>query len=187
MKHIWKIATLAPLNFFLYPFYALASWVGTLSTWVLSPILSLWSVIAGIDVLPYPFSLFHTHDNTLDGGQKQGYRIGAKGIELWWQRVRWLCRNPCYGFNAYVLGFKEEGAKEIWSESIGNRQFDKGGSVIYVVIMEAANGRRYWSYRRDYPVAGKYYFKQWLGWHYASKDGLSRQLKSLPISIKTAD
>ena len=92
-----------------YVLFAVASMVVNLLAYVLSPFLAAYSVWKDIDVLPYPWSLFHTHDNTLDGGQKQGYRIGARGLSLWWQRVCWICRNPGYGFDAYILGFAHAG------------------------------------------------------------------------------
>lgn len=185
MKILWQIVKLAPKNVLLYPFYAILSWTMTLLTWALSPVLSAWSVIADINVLPYPFNLFHTHDNTLDGGQKAlGWEKGVTGFKLWWQRVKWLCRNPGYGFNAYIIGFKAEGSKIIWSVSIGDRKFDKGGSVIYAVVMEDAKGDRYWSYRRDYDLPGKFFCKQWFGWHYYPYDKIHHQLKSLPFSVK---
>ncbi|AKE44767.1 hypothetical protein AU106_gp136 [Sinorhizobium phage phiM9] len=186
MKDILTIIKLAPKNFFLFPFYAVSAWMMTILTYIISPFLSAWSVIADINVLPYPFNLFHTHDNTLDGGQKAlKWPVPESKIGLWWQRIRWMWRNSAYGYKAFVIGFKTEDHKVIFSKSVGNRQFDKGGSVLYIVVMEDAKGERYWSYRRDYELFGKYFSKQWLGWTYTARDGIHHQLKCLPFSWKS--
>jgi hypothetical protein len=155
----------------------------TLVCWGVSPLLAAWSVLAKIDVLPYPFSLFHTHDNTLDGGQKQGYRIGAKGLELWWQRTRWICRNPCYGLNAYPLGFNHEGYSVLSETEMGD--FSKRDAS-YFNLMKSFDGKKYFSYRRNIPLWRDWYLKVWLGWNYVAYGGVRHQLKTHIGSLKRA-
>lgn len=187
MYNLIQIVKLSPKNFFLYPLYALANLLATLLTYILSPVLSAWSVIADIDVLPKPFNWFHTHDNTLDGGQKAlGWSKDVSKFGLFWQRTKWMYRNPAYGFKAFVLGFKTEGHKVIWESAINQRNWDSGQSSLYAVVMEDAKGNRYFSYRRDIGISnGKRYIKQWFGWHYYPYDGVHHHLKSLPFSIKS--
>lgn len=156
----------------------------TLICYIISPILAAWSVLADIDVLPYPFSLFHTHDNTLDGGQKQGYEIGVTGWKLWWQRTRWICRNPIYGFNAYVFGFNHEGYSVLEENvPLSTQDFGKGGAI-YSNVMQAANGKQYFTYRRNYKLPFGYYIKQWIGWNYVAYGGIKHQLKTHFFSLK---
>lgn len=187
MKNFLKVMKLAPMRLVTFPVYAIASWLVNILAWLLSPLLAAWSVIAGINKLPPPFNLLHTHDNTLDGGQNQGYKVGVKGVRLWWQRTCWICRNPGYGFKAYVLGFKTAGHKLIWANPLPKPVFDDVGGLYYWYVMEDAEGRRYWGYRANYKFTKKRYIKQWIGWHYYPYDGIHQQLKSHLVSIKRLD
>lgn len=154
----------------------------TIICYIISPLLAAWSVLANIDVLPWPFSLFHTHDNTLDGGQKQGYEIGVTGWKLWWQRTRWICRNPIYGFNAYIFGFDHDGYR-VLRESGAVPDFSKP-SAYYSNVMEDAGGRRYFTYRRNIPLFGGRFIKVWVGWNYVAYGGIKHQLKTHFFSLK---
>ena len=65
--------------------------------------------------LPKWLSWIGTFDASLDAGWKDGYfSKGTKPWSLWWARVRWLMRNPAYGFDYQVLGipFKKEDWKK---------------------------------------------------------------------------
>jgi hypothetical protein len=98
------------MNIILYPFMVLASIMGVLATWLLAPLLALTADAQGN--LPRPLYWFQTFDNTLDTGW---YKYGIygtylldgtvpTGLTLWWYRVKWLWRNPGYGFDYWPLG-----------------------------------------------------------------------------------
>ena len=169
-----------------YVLFAVVSMAVNLLAYMLSPFLAAYSVWKDIDVLPYPWSLFHTHDNTLDGGQKQGYRIGVRGLSLWWQRVCWICRNPGYGFDAYILGFAHAGYR-VLSEKGDQASFGVDNRGFYSNVMQAANGKKYFSYRRNVPLWGRRYIKVWFGWNYMAYGGERHQIKVHLGSLKTAD
>lgn len=81
--------------------------------WVLAPFLALLSVILGRDTLPFPLSLLHTHDDTLDGGIRQvGWPEYRNVFDKWKGRTAWILRNPAYGFMLTVMGAKHT-SKEI--------------------------------------------------------------------------
>lgn len=94
----------------LYPFMALLSLTLALVTIVLSPILPLFTRSDGN--LPSWLYWFQTFDNTLDAGWKVQGNYGTylidgtipTGLTLYWYRVLWLCRNPSYGFDYFLLG-----------------------------------------------------------------------------------
>jgi hypothetical protein len=133
---------------------------------LLSPIVSAWSVITG-DPKPRIFAWLYTHDASLDGGQSQHpdqYKPGARGVALWWQRMFWICRNPAYGFAAYVIGLPVEGtlvAKTTLPDGWKNLFFDK------------ATGKHIgFGYRRQTKK-----LDIWLGWAAPSHDGKRYMLK----------
>lgn len=165
-----------------YIAFAFASMLVNLAAYVLSPSLAAYSVWRGIDVLPYPLNLLHTHDNTLDGGQKQGYEIGVTGWKLWWQRTCWIWRNPGYGFDAYVLGFDHAGYR-VLRESGPVPDFSQP-SAFYSNVMMAANGRRYFTWRRNIPLFGGCFLKVWIGWNYMAYGGVKHQIKTHFVSLK---
>lgn len=125
-----------------------------LLAFALSPILALISMATG-PVLPGFLQWFSTLDDTLDGGQHQHPDIypPATGIKLWWQRTRWICRNPSHGWQAKVLGFPTVGHVVV---SDGDRW----------TVMKDAKGRTYFSFRVYSP-------KIWLGWNKKAYDGVS--------------
>ncbi|MBB3315102.1 hypothetical protein FHT77_000944 [Rhizobium sp. BK181] len=114
------------------------------------------------------FWLFYTHDASLDGGIEQGkdgYDPNAKGFRLWWQRVCWICRNPAYGFCAYVLGHSADGSVMI---------FESGSpypAVHHWYVVELRNGHR---------IFGNRHKTRWLGWKHTPIAG-RHQLKSKPV------
>ncbi|MCX2696406.1 DUF7338 family protein [Ochrobactrum chromiisoli] len=148
---------------------------------ILSPALALWSVLAGRTILPYPFSLFHTHDDDLDGGQHQLGWPQVSSFKLWWQRTKWIARNPAYGFAAHVLGFSTVGV--VTSYELIKRNFDwSKPDARYECVMHDAKGRTFFSYRSRFKIFGKQ-CGCWIGWNYAAYDGKTHQLKIAVISI----
>lgn len=131
---------------------------------ILSPALALWSVLARRTILPYPFSLFHTHDDDLDGGQHQLGWPQVAGFKLWWQRTKWIARNPAYGFAAHAFGFKFASSAEVYSLSRGGFDWSKAGTF-YSCVMIDAKGRAFFSYRSRFRLFGC-----WVGWSYISYD-----------------
>ncbi|XUX13275.1 hypothetical protein SLT36_30110 (plasmid) [Aminobacter sp. BA135] len=55
--------------------------------------------------------------------------------------------------------------------------FDRGRTVSRLVVMQAANGRQYFSYRRDQMLPGNRFVKIWLGWHLAAVGGRRHMIK----------
>ena len=165
-----------------YLLFAALSMAVNIIAYLLSPILAAYSVWRDIVVLPHPFNLLHTHDNTLDGGQKQGYAIGVTGWRLWWQRTCWICRNPGYGFDAYVLGFEHVGYV-VLSESGPAPDFSTP-SAFYSNRMRAADGKDYFTWRRNIPLWGGRFLKIWVGWNYMAYGGVKHQIKTHFVSLK---
>ena len=80
---------------FLYPLLALVSFLFTLLTYVLAPLLAMTADAGGN--LPVCLRWFQTFDATLDEGRNYGYTGSA-----WWVRTRWLWRNPGYGLDLFL-------------------------------------------------------------------------------------
>jgi len=163
----WKVFRLAPLSVAVYPFFALQAWVATIIAWALSPLIAGISMATGKNEVRI-FSLLYTHDASLDGGIEQGkdgYDPNANGFKLWWQRACWICRNPAYGFCAYIVGYPAEGSVII---------FESGSPyppVSHWTVIELKHGRRIFGYRNK---------SRWFGWKHAAIAG-RHQLKSKPF------
>lgn len=110
-----------------------ANWFVTALAMLLAPVIVLFADRHGW--LPRWLMWFQTQDASLDDTLWLGWKPG------YWSRVRWLWRNPAYGFGYYVLGIPW--VKEEW--------------VVYVdpepVIFRALNFKR---------RVSSYYF--WRGW-----------------------
>lgn len=124
--------------FLLYPIYAVLSLFLTLLTYVLSPILALLPNKEG--KLPKYLYYFQTYDDTLDRG--------------YWGNVKWLCRNPGYGFDLYLFGFKYNPAE--W-----HKVYYKDG--LYISVSSK------WAFSvgndRDHPLNKRWYLPSLkLGW-----------------------
>lgn len=134
--------------------------------WLLSPLLAAMSVFTG-PRLPGFLQWFSTTDADLDGGIVQnvaGYKCGLKGLQLWWQRTCWICRNPAHGWQSELLGMPAAGSiivRQAISETPKNQWY----------VMETAKGVRFFCWKRDQPLFGGYYLKIWLGWVNKAYDG----------------
>ena len=128
----------------------------------------LWAFIAAIlklDRLPGPLGWVHTHDDTIYGDawlKSFGYPHPATFSARFKTAVWWLCRNPGYGFSAYVLGYAGPVTTEVKTPLFG--VFDTGAAAGFTVIYVTAKGRRYFSYRRDIPLGAGRFVKLWIGW-----------------------
>lgn len=101
---IFKAILFAPISMFM-----------TGLTWILAPILPLFTVYREtqysegkkVPVLPGIFYLLMTHDTDLDAGHRNNHYWTIDPNSKWqvyWSRVRWIWRNPIYGFQHYILG-----------------------------------------------------------------------------------
>ena len=82
--------------FILYPIAAVLSAFFALLTWLLAPVLAL---LVRDGNLPNWLYWFQTFDNTfVTGPQSMGWTPGYVSS------VRWLIRNPSYGFDMFLLG-----------------------------------------------------------------------------------
>ncbi|MGO6982786.1 DUF7338 family protein [Rhizobium leguminosarum] len=137
-----------------------------LLAWLLSPLLAALAVFTG-PKLPGFLQWFSTTDADLDGGIVQnvaGYKRGLKGLQLWWQRTCWICRNPAHGWQSELLGMPAAGSiivRQVISETPKNQWY----------IMETAKGVRFFCFKRDQPLFGGFYLKLWFGWVNKSYDG----------------
>ena len=165
-----KVFKLASLSFLIFPFCALLSWLMKGVACLLSPLIATISMITGKNEVGGILSYFYTHDATLDGGAEgghDGYDINAKGFKLWWQRIKWICRNPAYKFNAYVLGVDAQTSKIIFAEGLNDWP-----NFNYWTVIETKGGWRLFGYRGTKDI--------WFGWNYIPYGG-RHQLKAKPI------
>jgi hypothetical protein len=91
--------------------YVFATILQVLFTYLISYPLSLILPLFCKDdgYLPDWLCWFQTFDAPLDAGWRDGYfrpryLPSPEGFELYWLRVRWLWRNPAYGFCYWPLG-----------------------------------------------------------------------------------
>ena len=128
----------------------------------------LWAFIAALfklTVLPWPFSLVHTHDNTIYGEGPVPDTFTKRFTTAVW----WLVRNPGYGFDAYVLGYPTRDLVNI--ETRGSGLFGGTELAWAFSVIDFTNGRRRFLFRADIPLIAGRYMKFWLGWHVANQAG----------------
>ena len=76
--------------------------VFTLVAYVLAPVVALFCKDDGY--LPGWLCWFQTQDAPLDAGVRDGYPGFLTTDSKWWNRTKWLWRNPAYGFCYWPLG-----------------------------------------------------------------------------------
>lgn len=86
----------------------------TLLTWLICPILPLFVVYKKVPwadeerpMLPGWLELFQTYEEDLDCGHRKGkyWKIDTSSkLQVYWSRVKWIRRNPAWGFQFYLLG-----------------------------------------------------------------------------------
>lgn len=174
---IWAKAIIKAVGFRPYLLWCILSVTSifmTLLTYVLSPVLSLYSVIFKKKNLPMPFYLLQTHDNDLDGGQLQGYKITTNPFRLWWQRMCWLCRNPAYGWSAIVCGIK----KEEYSQ-VKITEYNKEDYLEFTVFLNKKTNKKRFGIRWHPKWSKKFYVKYWIGWNHFAYGGTYHQVKTM--------
>lgn len=83
---------------------------------VLSPILPLAALDR--DTLPNWLNWFQTPDATLDGDSGFAKLFPADEYPKYYRRVRWLIRNPAYGFAWTVLAYTPQNLDYKWVGSL---------------------------------------------------------------------
>lgn len=165
---------------------AIATLVIKLLAWILAPFLAAYSVIAGINVLPGIFRYLSTVDDTLDGGQHQAvqYEKGVTGVKLWWQRTRWIMRNPAHGLEAEVFGLTKESVAQIVYSTQGPNALapgntrTKAGSPPGYYTMKDKNGKTIgWGVFVMKPWLGNFVCKIWFGWAHIMHDRKHYQIE----------
>lgn len=150
-----KYAVLAPISFLFNMF-----------CWLTAPLWGLLAAILKRRALPFPLNLVHTHDAPVwgDGSDDDQEGMPRSFLRRWWVATRWIMRNPGYTFDAWVCGFPHD---EIASEDLwGDDTFDQGKSAVRRWRVRTDTGGRYFAYRRDFPLFGRWYIKMWFGWNY---------------------
>lgn len=96
--------------------------------------------------LPRWLSWFQTFDATLDSGWKDnyaGYTMPSSALGRWWQRTKWLYRNPAYGFSYWALGRAFDETKWhvlVWRRSAEFEVFIAYGQGMFNVTYYGAQG-----------------------------------------------
>lgn len=167
-----------------YSVFAAASVFFLVAAVVLAPLLAAWSVLAKRKTLPGVLQWFSTVDDDLDGGQHQHPEVfppGATGRRLWWQRTRWIWRNPAQGFQIYLFGYDAIYAVETVKRQSGT---PKQAPFMRLVEIDAWPDVTLFSYTRSIPIGGRRYIKVWFGW--TKKVPPNRySLKFVPFSLSS--
>jgi hypothetical protein len=88
-----------------YGEYAYLAFINLLFTglaYLLAPVVTLFCKEDGY--LPNWLCWFQTFDAPLDAGVRDGYPGFDPAGSRWWNRTKWLWRNPAYGFCYWPLG-----------------------------------------------------------------------------------
>lgn len=158
-----------------YALFAAASLLANLFVWLTCPIWAAIAAIGDLRRLPGPLALLHTHDDDIYGSGLTREPVPEKLLARWKRAMWWMCRNPGYGFDAYVLGMPA-GTPLLLDETQG--QFDSGHAAIRKTLW--AGG--YFGYRRDLPLWSGRYVKMWFGWHYEPKGDGSRHMLKISLN-----
>jgi len=130
LRYLWS----APISFAL-----------NLFVWVFADIIALEAAFGNKANLGGWRWYFQTHDDWVYGFGAEKPTPPAK----WWSRWRiaawWLRRNPCYAFDAFILGFPAKPDAPKWAEE----------TAFGMTRFESADGVALWSYRTH---------KVWFGW-----------------------
>ena len=117
-----------------------------------------WAAYTPRKTLPEPFDLVHTHDDDIYGSKTTGDPVPGTWRERMKRAMWWLCRNPGYGLDAKVLGFRPEDVAE---------KATVGPMTRFVL----KDGSKRFGYKRDTKTVAGWYLKMWFGWHDKPKAG----------------
>lgn len=143
----------------MYLRYAVLTAVQLLFTglsYVLAPVVALFCKADGY--LPTWLAWFQTQDAPLDAGWQDGYfsaPLTPTGLRLWWLRVRWLWRNPAYGFCYWPLGLAYNPADWV----IDTLLFAGEARAVLIEFRAHTRDGRYFAYTNS--SGQKYGYKLW--------------------------
>lgn len=87
-----------------YVFLTILNVLFTAVAFVFAPVIALFCKPDGY--LPNWLAWFQTFDAPLDAGVRDGYPGFDPSDSRWWNRTKWLWRNPAYGFCYWPLGIE---------------------------------------------------------------------------------
>lgn len=134
---------------------------------------ALFAAAFNLDRLPPVWNWIMTHNDDIYGSKTRAEGKHVKQDltgkpDRFFDRLKlatwWLYRNNGYGFDAFVLGLK---ASDVADVAIPKSTMADG----YFITITMIDGRKYFSYLRDYRLTKKTYLKLWFGWHYADQAG----------------
>ena len=160
--------------YFKYIALAIVSLLFNIFVYITSPLWALIAALFNINKLPGILSWVHTQDNDIYG-QPDMPPAPTNFKERFKTAVWWLCRNPGYGFDSRVLGFKSSDiTSQVLVKEFGS--FNSGKTAVrYDTI--SVKGKKYFSYRRDQSLGRGRYIKMWFGWHNGLDQNGYRMLK----------
>jgi hypothetical protein len=144
-----------------YAFLTLVNLLFTALAMVLAPIVALFCKNDGY--LPNWLAWFQTFDAPLDAGTRDGYPGFDPSGSRWWNRTKWLWRNPAYGFAYWPLGQTFDPAEWIVTK------FESGAN--YTNFHARTRDGRLWCV--SYNGAFGQWKLGWKAWNYF--DGLDEQ------------
>lgn len=87
---------------FKYVLFTVVNLLFTALAYILSPLVALFCKDDGY--LPNWLAWFQTFDAPLDAGVNDKYPGFDPADSKWWNRTKWLWRNPAYGFCYWAIG-----------------------------------------------------------------------------------
>lgn len=106
-----------------------------------------------------------THDDNVYGSRFTNEPMPSTWWKRWRTAARWLRRNPGYAFDAFILGLPL--SPVTWISDYRYLVGDKG-----------------FGYKRDIPLAGRAYFKVWIGWHNEPRGDSKRHMLKIAFGPK---
>lgn len=160
------------MQYILALIFAPISLAFNLLTVILSPVIAVVPAAFNLRRPPFPWWLFYTHDDDIYGSKTTKEDVPEGLFNRWKRSIWWLCRNPGYGFDAYILGYGESDILSVKETYRIGEAFDDGNfNFVYYTIKLTKNRTRF-SMRCDIPLFfDKRFIKTWIGWHYRTQAG----------------
>ena len=165
--------------------------IGKFLAVILSPVIALFTNKDGEIISPFQWAV--THDAPIDSWWKDNYEpehwlrkkysqqdYEAKVWVRWYSRMKWILRNPAYGF-AHKLGYNQHGMKIITHKDEGHL-WDKGyNNLSFYTAVNTAKTKAFmlqwqWFYYKQYCV------EVYLGWKLFRNDPDQKCMLSIRIS-----
>ncbi len=150
-----------------WPAYLIANVVMLLLAYLLAPFLPAFAL--GRDHLPAWLSWFDTTDNPLDGDdgfktEHAPFKGEVTGWRRYINRVVWLWRNPSYGFDINVIGFRAD--KRSYRHVRGKRPISGDNAIPGWYLAEVVNpdGSSAWQFFWVVHLTAAHCMRLNLGW-----------------------